>query len=35
MISLPLLDETQIEFYIPENVDIPLCIRHSLTVLLL
>ena len=30
MISLPLLDETRIEFYIPENVDIPLCIRHSL-----
>jgi len=30
MISLPLLDETRIEFYIPENVDVPLCIRHSL-----
>lgn len=30
MITLPLLDETRIEFYIPENVDIPWCIRHSL-----
>jgi len=30
MISLPILDEKRIEFYSPENVDVPLCIRHSL-----
>jgi general secretion pathway protein E len=30
MISLPYLDETKIEFYYPEGIDIPLCIRHSL-----
>lgn len=30
MISLPLLDETRIDFFYPENIDIPLCIRHSL-----
>lgn len=30
MIRFPFLDETQIEFFVPENLDIPLCIRHSL-----
>ncbi|HEX5709753.1 MAG TPA: GspE/PulE family protein [Sulfuricurvum sp.] len=30
MITLPFLDETRIEFSHPENIDISLCIRHSL-----
>lgn len=30
MIAFPHLDETQVNFYSPENIDIPLCIRNSL-----
>lgn len=30
MIALPFLDENRISFYHPQNIDIPLCIRHSL-----
>lgn len=30
MISIPLLDDARIEFYAPEGIDIPVCIRHSL-----
>jgi len=30
MITFPFLDETQILFTHPENIDVPLCIRHSL-----
>ncbi len=30
MIMLPFLDETSVGFTYPENIDIPLCIRHSL-----
>lgn len=30
MITLPFLDDAAIELYIPENLDVPLSIRHSL-----
>jgi general secretion pathway protein E len=30
VITFPLLDDTRIDFYPPENIDIPLSIRHSL-----
>lgn len=30
MITFPILDETRIDFFHPENIDIPLSLRHSL-----
>ncbi len=30
MIKFPFLDETHSEFSYPENIDVALCIRHSL-----